>query len=326
MNKISGVTNPYQKFIRQASNFDGTYLNMYPWPVNSTVSRIKVVGSVTPTAVTVGSLLTQQANVYAYPETIILTSGEYNDQLGFNSLDPSNIGYLQMAFNTPLASGSTVIVEGYATDTKYNLLDDYTVSQYGQLEPRYPVSTFSRYFLGNSTTLTNNGSLTAPIIFKPNSISVTPTMVLNNGQYLYIGSNTPFRGIQFNLANEDYTNSDIWQIKYWNGAWASVTNTIVSSLSCTSTSNITFNQSGVILFNYVGVSGWTPLQIPGDPYVANLAIYNTKTIVNANGNTNGNTYASVDLAYNGYQYWIQLVPPTPNNFTVNICSINIYSY
>ena len=289
----------------------------------STVSRIKVVGSVTPATVTLGSVATQQPNVYAYPETLNLTSGEFNNQLGVYVLDSSNVGYLQLNFNTSLASGSTVIVEGFATDTKYNLLDDYTVSQYGQVEPRYPVSTFSRYFSGNSTTISGNGSLTAPVIFRANSISNTPTLVLNSNSYLYIGSNTPFRGIQINLANEDYTNSDLWALKFWNGsAWASVGGSIVSSVSCTSTSSINFNQSGVILFTYAGVGGWVATQIPGDPYVTNLAVYNTKTAVNANGNT----YATVDASYTGYQYWIQLAPPAQNNFTVNINSICIYSY
>jgi len=327
MNFISGITNPYQKYVRQSSNFDGQYLNIYPWPVASTVSRIKVIGSVIPTTVTLGTTTTQQPGVYAYPETVAFTGGEYNNQLGVSMLDSSNIGYLQLNFGISLASGSTVVVEGYATDTKYNVLDDYTVSQYGQVEPRYPVSTFSRYFTGNSTTVSGNGGLTAPVIFRANSVSVTPSIVLSSNTYLYIGSNTPFRGVQINLANEDYTNSDLWVLKFWNGsAWANVGGSIVSSVSCTSTSNINFNQSGVIFFTYAGANGWAASQIPGDPYVANLAVYNTKSIVNANGNTNGNTYASVDASYTGYQYWIQLAPPAQNNFTVNISSICIYSY
>ena len=325
MNFVSGITNPYQKFVRQATNFSGQYLTIYPWPVASNLTRIKVIspGALPPTVIA-GNTLGAQPNVYNYPETLGLTLGEWNNNMGAYILDPTNAGQLQLNFNQQIASGSTVIVEGYAADTKYNVLDDYTLSVYGNLEPRIPATSFARYFLGNATNATNSGNLTAPIIWKNNSITGSPTIVLNSGQYLYIGSNTQFRGIQINLASEDYTTSEQWTLRYWNGSWSSVGGTVVDSLSnVNDNSNVIFNQSGTIIFTYAGVSGWVPIQLPGDPYVVNLASINTKL---STGSGIGNTYATLGMSYPGYQYWVQLGPPSPNNFTVNIGSISVFSY
>lgn len=320
MNYQTAIINPQQKIVRKATAFAGRYLNIYPWPVASFVTRVHVVAGGASGPVLLGNTGGFETNVFANPSSMSLASSQYNGT-GIFSLDATGIGTLLLDFGATLSS-SDIYVEGYGADSTYNVLDDYTISIYGQHEPRYPASAFSRILTGDSSAPSAALMNISPVIFKPNSVSgITANTTLTNNLTLYIGCNTKFAGIQFNIATEDYTRADTYSMSYWNGAWSALGGSIYSNLSSTDTTSIIFNQSGIV--KYTAPSDWIPTTLNGDPYLAYLNNINTEY----DGQPPyGSQQAVPNMTYSANQYWIRLNAPALNTESVGLISMCLFNY
>jgi len=316
MNWISAITNPKSKIIRKATNFSGSILNIYPWPVSSVVTRIKLVdgaGASGASSLTTGPLLGTQiaalANVYAYPVRVAMTSpdtnGEYNNADGVNVVNPSNMPYLRIDFGRHIGP-SDIYIEGYEVGSQYLQLNDQTRS----INTR-----FNRILLGSATAITSFFKKATPISFgtvTANDViagldSVPGTFSLTGTTHVYLASNSTFSGFQINLNSEGYTRTKPYTIEYWNGTTWTGAAGIYSTTSQTNDTNLVFNQSGVVTFTKP--SDWAQRTITGDPQFGTLA-----NAASGSGN----------YAYSNSQYFLRIVPPSPNAESIAVESIALF--
>ena len=197
-----------------------------------------------------------------------------------------------------------IYVDGYAVGNKFNITGD-TV--------RVTKAPFSRIFSGTSTAITSFLKNITPPAFRPTSNTTTAgadaaVVTLTGTTYLYISSSKTFSGLQINLGSENYARTKAYTIEYWNGsAWTGLSG-IASTTSAWSSTDVVFHQSGVITFTKP--SDWVAAKVTGDPETTLLA----DTDINLRTN-----YTFTDA-----QFFIRIVPPSPNAETVPVIGISIF--
>jgi hypothetical protein len=310
MNWISSITNPNTKVLRKATGFSGTVLNIYPWPVSSVVTRLKLTGlasgsTVMNTGPLLGTNIAALSNVFASPVRVTIDQGidgEYKNQDGVNVLNPSNIPYLRINFEKRIGPVD-IYLEGYEVGSQYLPLNDKTRS----INTRY-----NRILIGTTSEITSFIKNATPIAFR--TVSGNNTIAgldsnpvsfnLGGATYVYLASNSTFSGFQINLGSEGYLRTRVYTIEYWNGtSWTPVGGTINSTTSVDNDTTLIFQQSGIVAFTKP--SDWAKTTIPGDP--------------GAPTDINDQNYE-----YSNSQYYIRIVPPTPNAETIPVNGIALF--
>lgn len=314
---ISALTNPQQKITRKATAFAGRFLNIYPWPVASMVTRVYVSGRAGNTGPLLGTVIGGYSGSpvdtpFFQPQRIALNNyisqGQYLDATGVMVLNPSNIPYLRIDFGSgsPL-SATDVYIEGYQTSTS-----DLNHNSYSKITDTSRVITtpFNRILLGSASAITSFVKKASPFAFRQTSYVEDGSFNLGGTTHVYLASDTKFSGIQINLGSESYTRTKVYSLEYWNGSgWGSVSGTIESTTYTGDDSMLVFMQSGIIKFT--PPTDWQKTIVSGDPYTTELADITT------NYGTN--------FTYSNNQYYIRIVPPGSNSETVPVNSISLFN-
>jgi len=108
------------------------------------------------------------------------------------------------------------------------------------------------------------------------SIVLNALDVLANGNALYIGSHLPFRGVAVKMSASVNANASVLAVKYWNGAWTSVS----GFTDGTASGGATFAQDAPIsapIF-WTVPTDWTAVQLNATPGPLPQVFYSDKKL------------------------------------------------
>jgi hypothetical protein len=321
---ISNIKNPGEKIIRKATNFSGSYLNLYPWPVASTVTRVFIqdplkTGDSAPMATgpTLGTTVAALTNINFNPVRVALDNynaeGQYQNQDGVYVLNPSNVPYLRIYFGDDPIGPTDVYVEGFTSSTSYKtIIDERRELKYGRGSS--PTRNM-RVVTGNTTQITSDHLKNdTPLAFREVSTTAGSGELFTFSGTLvaYIAADVPFSRLQLNLGSEGYNRKQIWTVQYWDGSsWGAVSG-VASTTSRYGDSEVVLHQSGVITFTEP--SDWARSTVTGDPYT---------NFINDHSGSVG-SYAT-NYTHSDNQYWLRIIPAGGTSTdTIPVESISVF--